>query len=161
MGINVGNPKKRKKFISMNKKTGKKAKQTLSIRTFIKNIITKEEANTFIPGKQPLDNDIIKSILSKIGKKNCKPPSYAVVEQDNNGHNWHTDIGTNGHMDWCNLGVSILLKKSKGGLFKYKHPEKEYTQEQHYLNAIVHSSDEWHMVEESSKGRTVLLMFLQ
>ena len=99
--------------------------------------------------------------MTKLGEGRCNPPSYAVVEQDNNGHSWHTDIGTNGHMKWCNKGGSILLRKSTGGLFKYKEPEKEYTQDEHYLNAIVHSSDEWHMVEKSTKGRTVLLMFLQ
>ena len=64
-------------------------------------------------------------------------------------------------MKWCNYSVSILLRKSKGGLFKYKNPDKVYTQEEHYLNAIIHTNEEWHMVEESNKGRTVLLMFLQ
>ena len=140
----------------------KKIKQTLNtIRSFIKNIITKDEAEKLTPGKQDLDNPIIRDILIKLGKDRCSIPSYAVVEQDSSGHNWHTDIGTNGHMKWCNKGVSILLKKSTGGLFKYKEPDKEYTQNEHYLNAIVHSNDEWHMVEKSTKGRTVLLMFLQ
>tara|TARA_R100000742_G_C4237074_1_gene57469 strand:+ start:586 stop:780 length:195 start_codon:yes stop_codon:yes gene_type:complete len=64
-------------------------------------------------------------------------------------------------MKWCNKGISILLRKSTDGLFRYKEPDKEYTQDEHYLNAIVHSNDEWHMVEKSTKGRTVLLMFLQ
>ena len=64
-------------------------------------------------------------------------------------------------MQWCNYGISILLRKSKDGLFKYKNPDKEYTQEECYLNALVHSNDEWHMVDKSTKGRTVLLMFLQ
>ncbi len=131
------------------------------MRKFIKSIITKEKAEKFIPGKQDFNNPVIKDILVKLGKLNASPPSYAVVEQDANGHNWHTDTGTNGHMKWCNTGVSILLKKSKGGLFKYKNPAKEYTQDEHYLNAIVHSNNQWHMVEESTKGRTVLLMFLQ
>ena len=53
-----------------------------------------------------------------------------------------------------------MLKKSNKGLFKYKEPNKEYTQDEHYLNAIVHSSDQWHAVEESIEERTVLLMFL-
>tara|TARA_R100000315_G_C5206492_1_gene122095 strand:- start:539 stop:841 length:303 start_codon:yes stop_codon:yes gene_type:complete len=96
-----------------------------------------------------------------IGKRTYQPPSYCVVEAGENRHNWHTDIGTNGHMQWCNYGISILLKKSSKGLFRYKEPSKEYTQDEHYLNAIVHSSDQWHMVEESTEGRTVLLMFLQ
>tara|TARA_R100000808_G_C2104659_1_gene120665 strand:- start:228 stop:518 length:291 start_codon:yes stop_codon:yes gene_type:complete len=95
-----------------------------------------------------------------LGRTNVSSPSYAIVEQGINGHDWHTDIGTDGHMQWCNTGVSILLKKSKGGLFKYKEPDKEYTQDEHYLSAIVHSNDQWHMVEKSTKGRTVLLMFL-
>ena len=130
------------------------------IRDFIKDIITKQEAEKLNPGKQDFNNPIIKDILVKLGKSNPSLPSYAVVEQDTNGHDWHTDIGTNGHMKWCNTGVSILLKRSKEGLFKYKNPDKEYTQDEHYLNALVHSNNEWHMVEKSTKGRTVLLMFL-
>ena len=131
------------------------------IRGFIEDIINKEEAEKLTPGKQDFNNPIIKDVLVKLGKSNANPPSYAVIEQGTSGHNWHTDIGTNGHMKWCNISVSILLRKSKNGLFKYKNPKKEYTQDEHYLNAIIHSNDEWHMVEKSTKGRTVLLMFLQ
>ena len=135
------------------------------MRTFIKNVISESSVKELIVGTQDFNNPIIKDVLVKlesvIGKRDCKHPSYATVSQDTSGHNWHTDIGTNGHMKWCNYGISILLNKSKDGLFKYKNPDKEYTQDEHYLNAIVHSNNEWHMVEKSTKGRTVLLMFLQ
>jgi hypothetical protein len=131
----------------------------------IKNIISKEVAESLTPGRKDFKSEKIMNVLSKledtIGKRNYHPPSYCVVEAGKDGHNWHIDTGTNGHMQWCNYGISILLKKSSKGLFKYKEPNKEYTQNEHYLNAIVHSSDQWHMVEESDKGRTVLLMFLQ
>ena len=63
-------------------------------------------------------------------------------------------------MTWCKYGISILLNKSEGGSFKYKEPPKEYTQDEHYLNALVHSSNQWHKREEATKGRKVLLMFL-
>jgi hypothetical protein len=135
------------------------------MRCFIENVITKDNAIKLMPGKQDFNNPIIIRVLNKIediiGKRNCTDPSYTVVEQGENGHNWHTDIGTGEHMEWCNYGASILLKKSRDGLFRYKNPNKEYTQNEHYLNAIVHSNDQWHMVEKSTKGRTVLLMFLQ
>lgn len=135
------------------------------MRVFIENVVDKDTVKMLYPGKQDFDNTIIKGILAKIedviGKRCTNPPSYATIEQGEKGHNWHTDIGTNGHMKWCNYGISVLLKKSKGGLFKYKAPYKEYTQDEHYLNALVHSNDECHKVDKSTKGRTVLLMFLQ
>ena len=134
------------------------------MRAFIKDIITQKEASELLPGEQDFKNPIIVSLIekleNKIGKRTYSPPSYAVVGQGQNGHDWHTDIGTDGHMSWCNYGISILLAKSKEGLFKYKDPDKVYTQEEHYLGALVHSSDQWHMVDKSTKGRTALLMFL-
>ena len=134
------------------------------MRAFVKDVISKEDALKLTPGKQDFNNPIIKSITDKledtIGKRSYSFPSYTVVEEDKNGHNWHTDIGTNSHMTWCKYGISILLNKSEGGSFKYKEPPKEYTQDEHYLNALVHSSNQWHKREEATKGRKVLLMFL-
>ncbi len=137
------------------------------MRYFIKDILTKRDAKCLCNlnvDKYDFSNSIMKKITKKIknviGDISLSKPSYYNIDSSQNGHNWHKDTGTHGHMLWCNYGVSILLKKSEGGLFKYKNPYKTYNQEEHYLNAIIHSSDEWHMVEPSKKGRTVLLMFL-
>ncbi len=134
------------------------------MRVFIKNVINKKDADTLKPGKQDFNNPIIKNILVKleefINKRTYNSPSYCVVEESEKGHDWHIDTGSMNHMQWCNYGVSILLRKSDNGIFKYKEPNKEYTQNEHYLNALVHSSDQWHKREDATKGRKILLMFL-
>ena len=138
------------------------------MRSFIKDVLTEEEAfklSSLSLGKQDFDNPLISKVLSSIenviGVRNYKHPSYLTLEKCEGGHDWHIDTGTNGHMKWCNYGSSTLLAKSEKGLFKYKDPALEYNQDEHYLNTILHSSDEWHKREEATKGRAVLLMFLQ
>ena len=137
------------------------------MRAFIESGLTKEEAEelaSYQLGKQEFSHPIVKKVLDKvenvIGKRNYSSPSYLSIEKMKNGHEWHTDTGTIGHMKWCNYGLSLLLTKSSGGMFKYKNPDEEYSQDDHYLNIILHSSDEWHKREKAEKGRTVLLMFL-
>ena len=135
------------------------------MRHLVKNIISKKDAKILCTlNTIDFNNSIIKNIISKleniIGRVSLNKPSYLKIETSKNGHDWHKDTGTNNHMSWCNYGVSILLKKTNNSLFRYRNPKKKYTQEEHYLNAILHSSDEWHMVEKPEKGRTVLLMFL-
>ena len=138
------------------------------MRALIKNVLTKEEALSLSKvqlGKEDFKHPLVKKVLSKIesviGKRSYSSPSYLSIEKTENGHEWHTDTGTNGHMKWCSYGSRTLLIKSSHGLFKYKEPSEEYSQEDHYLNTILHSSDEWHKREKADKGRAVLLMFLQ
>jgi hypothetical protein len=137
------------------------------MRAFIENVLTEEEAEKLASSqlhKQDFDHPLIKKVLSRvekiIGKRSYSFPSYLSIEKKESSHEWHTDTGSNGHMKWCNYGLSTLLTKSSKGLFKYKNPSKEYSQEDHYLNTILHSSDEWHKREKATKGRAVLLMFL-
>ena len=134
------------------------------MRLFIKSIISKDDADSLKPGRQDFNNPIIKEIISKledyIGKRTYTSPSYCDVQDAEKGHDWHIDTGSMKHMEWCNYGVSILLRKSDDGIFKYKEPNKEYTQDEHYLNALVHSSNQWHKREDATRGRRVLLMFL-
>ena len=137
------------------------------MRAIVRNVLTKEEAEILSSmqlEKQDFDNNIVSKIVFAIepiiGKRNYNSPSYLVLDSSEKGHDWHKDTGTNGHMKWCNYGISVLLRKSKKGLFKYKSPKKFYSQDEHFLNALIHSSNEWHKREDSIKGRTVLLMFL-
>ena len=36
--------------------------------------------------------------------------------------------------------------------YEYKNPNKEYTQNEHYLSALIHSSDQWHKRQKATKG---------
>tara|TARA_R100001594_G_scaffold55921_1_gene89622 strand:+ start:2734 stop:3162 length:429 start_codon:yes stop_codon:yes gene_type:complete len=141
------------------------------MRKLIKDVIDKDDAKQILKECSSGNHDFSHPIITKalqnieevVGKLGTNAPSYARVERRAPGHKWHKDTGSNNHMTWCNIGVSILLRKSVGpnkGLFKYKEPDQSYTQDEHYLNAIVHSSDQWHKVDESDIGRAVLLMFL-
>ena len=137
------------------------------MRILIENVINEKDAKKVLKlrrGKRNFDNPIIMKVLANIeeviGNRGTTSPSYASVETRQKGHQWHKDTGSKDHMLWCNYGVSVLLKKAGKALFKYKNPDKVYPQDAHYLNAIVHSSDQWHTVEDATGGRTVLLMFL-
>ena len=138
------------------------------MRALIENAITKDDAKVLLStqlDKQDFNNPIIRKVLNKIetviGERDYSSPSYLKIEASENGHDWHKDTGSNNHMKWCNYGCSLLIKKSEEGIFKYKSPSQEYSQKEHYLNIILHSSDEWHKREKATKGRTVLLMFLK
>lgn len=135
----------------------------------LNNVVSEEDADYMINNRNNLsfDHPIIKSILSKCSKllkKELKPSfkSYLSVERATNGHDWHTDKGTNGHMSWCRYGISILLSNPLdiiGGIFRYREPKEEITPKKHYLNAVIHESSKEHMVEPSN-NRAALLIFL-
>jgi len=135
------------------------------MRALVRKTITKEEAKILMEKDNiNFEHPIIKKIIKKCSKytkrNSASAPSYLRIDSGKHGHTWHKDTGTSNHMPWCNYGLSTLLSYPEDdGLFKYKSPELSYTQAEHYLNTIVHSSDEYHMVEPS-KNRTVLLMFL-
>tara|TARA_R100001129_G_scaffold139823_1_gene101032 strand:- start:86 stop:502 length:417 start_codon:yes stop_codon:yes gene_type:complete len=137
------------------------------MRALIKNSLSKEDAEELMVCKpDTFSNPIIVKLLDKCKEyigEDIKPtkPSYIRVDSTKAGHNWHMDTGTNGHMKWCRYGMSTLLSApTKGGTFKYKKPNAKYSQQEHYLNTVLHTSDQWHMVEPSDSKRTVLLMFI-
>tara|TARA_Y100001973_G_C5175160_1_gene321461 strand:- start:933 stop:1361 length:429 start_codon:yes stop_codon:yes gene_type:complete len=141
------------------------------MRVLIKNSLSKEDAEELMANRSDVTSDrfsnpIVVKLLDKckeyIGRDvNTNQPSYLRINSTTAGHNWHMDTGTNGHMTWCQYGMSTLLSPPKeGGIFKYKEPDIEYSQKEHYLNTILHTSDQWHMVEPSEEKRTVLLMFI-
>ena len=140
------------------------------MRFIIDNIITQDDAEYILknhPGRYEFSHPSIKKITKEIGKAlvgddyTLDKPSYIRVECKQSEHDWHIDTGSTNHMPWCNYGVSILLTEpEEGGLFKYKEPYQEITQKEHYLNAIIHTSDEMHKRDACTGKRTVLLMFL-
>ena len=89
--------------------------------------------------------------------------SFLNVEQRSEGHEWHKDTGTNDHMMWCRVGGSIILKKGSGGDTYYADDDKETNKvksERGLYDLVLHTSDEWHMVEPNDGNRKVLLIFI-
>jgi len=85
--------------------------------------------------------------------------AYMCVERNPNGHEWHTDTGTMGHMQWCQVGVIVMLSKITqytGGWIHYDG----FTVGLNQNELIYHTSDVRHKVEPHSGDRRVLLFFL-
>ena len=110
---------------------------------------------------------IISSIIDLIREDfsfSIKEESYFRIETKGEGHPWHVDTGTNNHMMWCQVGISIILKDGfTGGDTYYADDDKEtnkvkVVREKHDI--CVHSSDQWHMVDPHQGTRTVLIMFI-
>jgi len=94
---------------------------------------------------------------------------YDLFEEANDethkiGHKWHKDTGTDNHMSWCQVGLSVLLTNSfTGGLMYYADDDsgKNKTLVKRKVGDLcVHDSSEWHMVEPHEGKRTVLLIFI-
>ena len=138
------------------------------MRKIVKNVLNENEAAKLMSLPCTLIKDFKNKVINRIIKKcinspvTLNSPSYYRVERTGGKHDWHVDTGSDGHMKWCKYGISVLLSKpGQGGVFKYKNPSQEFSQEEHYLNAIVHTSDEVHKREKANKDRTVLLIFLE
>lgn len=120
-------------------------------------------------------HDLILKIVNRLGdhigvKFETKAPGYYRLESKPKGHTEHTDTGykkgkPSDHMAWCEYGVSILLSPPelfKGGELEYTKENKQtITPQEHYLSAIVHTSNEYHLVNPHKGTRKVLLFFLK
>jgi hypothetical protein len=87
-------------------------------------------------------------------------PAYCVVEQNPNGHDWHTDTGNNQHMTWCTHTATMLLSDPsdfEGGEFFFydDQPIKKSG------DLLIYSSDVKHKVNPHTGDRRVLLMFFK
>ena len=158
------------------------------MRKIYRNIINEEDVNFLLDEtwKDPIFNKtgvylnksanvpVLNKLLEAIRKDfdfQINGYSYMRIETRPAGHKWHNDIGVkygneSGHMQWCQLGVSILLSNENdfeggdtyygddiNGTNKIKSDRKQY-------DMCVHTSDEWHMVESHTGSRTVVLMFI-
>ena len=163
------------------------------MRKLYKNFITEEEAEQILNNiptshlsvKTALNKELkpkhlsngakdvsfIESFIKKINNQlkndfifNIKKQSYFHIEETrNSGHSWHIDTGTNNHMLWCEIGLSIILKEGNGGGETYyadnKNGLNKIKSNRKMYDLIAHTSDEWHKVAQSYGGRFVFLMF--
>ena len=89
-------------------------------------------------------------------------PSYCRVERREEGHPWHIDTGTKGHMAGCSVSASLLLTPPDafdgGGFYFADAPD---TPIYHYLDLLIYdnAAENRHCVARNSGGRSVLLMF--
>ena len=141
------------------------------MRKIYNSFITKSEADILLnlSNKKLLDsnNKIINKIIKQLKKDfdfNIKKESNYQTEHYPHGHTWHIDTGINNHMPWCQIGVSILIKKpTLNGDTYYADDGKETNKvkvERSLYDLIAHTSDEWHMVEPHKGERKVFLMFI-
>lgn len=89
-------------------------------------------------------------------------PSYVRVEARVEGHPWHRDTGTKGHMAWCEWSGSVLLTPPSefgGGEFYFRdRPDAPLL---HYRDMVLYDGavENEHFVASNSGGRVALLMF--
>tara|TARA_R100000322_G_C5404624_1_gene182246 strand:- start:296 stop:799 length:504 start_codon:yes stop_codon:yes gene_type:complete len=154
-----------------------------TMRKLYKNFLTKEEAESLINDRigysatkkiKQVDNPIIEKVINKLIEDfNCKikDESYVNIETTRpTGHGWHLDTGRSekipvGHMEWCQVGATLLLQEAEdgGGSTYYADDHKETNKvkvNRALYDLCAHTSDEWHMVEGTSGGRIVLLLFI-
>ena len=102
--------------------------------------------------------------LSEDFNFNIKEQSYWLIEHKPGGHAWHRDTGTGNHMTWCQVGVSLLLKKADDGGETYYSSswsgKNSVKVERDLYDLVAHTSDEWHMVKKHKGERIVFLMFI-
>ena len=143
------------------------------MRIFEPDFLTREEISLMLgtnPGSYKINevhNPIVDKVIEKLRESldfEIKEESYWRVETLPQGHGWHKDTGSNNHMMWCQVGVSILLTGSfRGGETYYAEDAGETNvveQERSIGDLCAHSSDEWHMVTPHEGTRTVFLMFI-
>jgi hypothetical protein len=143
------------------------------MKKIYRNFITKEEADQQISigrcrhAVEEKQNNIADKVINTISKDfdfEVKSKSYWSIEHRPRGHGWHLDTGSNNHMLWCQIGVSILLQDGKGGGDTYygtcEDDINAIKSDRKLYDLVVHTSDEWHMVTPHEGNRFVFLMFI-
>ena len=140
------------------------------MRKIIHDIITEEESRKLSGGRKLLagtTDPVMLKILDRLRNEGCFAmcdKSYSRREEKSDGHPWHTDTGSFGHMQWCRFGCSMLMPNCtfEGGALKYeKDGIIDIIDNQKPLDMYVHTSDEQHMVDPITAGRRlVFLLFL-
>ena len=141
------------------------------MRKIYRNIITEEEAKILKDLENTkllqVQNSVVRKIIDKLKEDfnfTIKEKSYSYIERYPRGHGWHIDIGNEGHMRWCEVGASILLKEPESGGDTYYGDEingsNKIKSDRKIYDLIAHTSDEYHMVEPHKGDRTVFLLFI-
>tara|TARA_R110000737_G_scaffold94106_1_gene127726 strand:- start:216 stop:650 length:435 start_codon:yes stop_codon:yes gene_type:complete len=137
------------------------------MRVVIPSVITEDAASDLasIPDYLDFSDVRLGGILDVVGGlapiKLCED-SYARVEKRTEGHPWHQDTGTKGHMEWCKYSASVLLvppsRFSGGGFYFRDQPDDPIF---HFCDLLVFSSgsDNVHSVSRNSGERISLIMF--
>lgn len=116
----------------------------------------------YIDFAHPLVGGLVDRIL-EVAAVESDPPAYARVEARSEGHPWHVDTGTKGHMGWCRMSGSIVLtppESFSGGGFYFSDSTEPIV---HYRDFIVyddHPSNR-HCVTRSRGDRRALIMFFR
>lgn len=137
-----------------------------SPRAYIKNVINEQEAEQLAQANGRVSFGVtavarVVQVMQSLYPVAVTPSSYARVEQNMSGHDWHVDTGDSDHMPWCAASASVLLTKPtefEGGGFQFDAPFDEHAA--HYCNAIIYTSDQIHRVLPHTGNRRVLLIFL-
>ena len=114
-------------------------------------------------GRLPFDAGSIPKIVVEMLSRGAAvtPKSYATIERNPGGHDWHFDTGDTNHMPWCRMSASVGLTPPSefvGGEFQFNAPFEEYRT--HYLDALIYGNDQLHRVLPHEGNRIVLLIFL-
>ncbi len=136
------------------------------LRKILKDILSPAEVGELKQalGKIPLNTVAIQKVIEgmmRLGAVTITQKSYATIERNPAGHEWHVDTGDSNHMLWCRMSASVGLTPPSnyvGGAFQFSDPFEEY--KNNYLSAIIYSSDQQHRVLPHEGDRTVLLIFL-
>lgn len=98
--------------------------------------------------------------IYRVCDASTKDPAYCRVEERSEGHPWHVDKGTKGHMEWCRFSARILLNPKKdftgGGFYFRDAPDDPIFG---YRSLIIYDSTNAHFVASHKGNRHVLLMF--
>ena len=127
--------------------------------------ITPSQASRFSLGyckfTDPVISDLVELVKTEYPDVTTLKPSYCRVEDRVEGHPWHRDTGSTGHMRWCYVSARLLLSDPgwfKGGGCYFRDDPK--TPHDGYCDLMVYTAaDHEHMVCSHSGTREVLLMF--
>ena len=110
-------------------------------------------------------NDVVDKLVNMLSKDfefEVKEQSYYNLEKTNNkGHKWHIDTGTDNHMMWCQVGVSLLFESDYDKDITYYREDDDIIEVyRDDLDCIAHTSDVPHKVDPPKGDRLVLLIFI-
>ena len=138
------------------------------MRTCIKNAITIDEAEAlrsksmYLSFEDPRLHNIL-GMVHGVCDASTDDPAYVRVETKPEGHPWHRDTGSAGHMSWCRYSARLLLNPESdftGGGFYFR--DEPHTPVYGYRDLWVYDSapENEHYVASHKGHRSVLLMFL-
>tara|TARA_R100001369_G_C3305005_1_gene166356 strand:+ start:341 stop:775 length:435 start_codon:yes stop_codon:yes gene_type:complete len=137
------------------------------MRELVANVLTAKEAETLAGVLDYIDftdvriAGVLDIVRGLVPIELCES-SYARVEQRTEGHPWHQDTGTKGHMGWCKYSASVLLvppnRFTGGGFYFRDQPNNPVF---HFCDLLVYSSgpNNVHSVSRNSGERVSLIMF--